>query len=449
MSQVLQSDNVFVASFERLEPQWQAGGPPWLHRLRRTAVAHFAEAGFPTTRQEEWRFTDVSSLVKTPFEPAPPPSDRPTLREIEEALSAAADCPRIVLVDGRYAPELSRTLSGPDGVALRSLAGACRERADLVEPQLGRHAAYRTHPFVALNTAFIDDGAFIHVPPGAVVERPIHVLHVWTAAGDARVAHPRNLFMVGSGAEAKIVETYLGPDDNLYFTNVVTELVLEEGSTLQHYKLQREGSGAFHMGTVQVQQHRDCVFSSHLVSLGGSLVRNETNTFLAGEGCECVLNGLYLARGRQHVDCRTRIDHAKPHCQSRELYKGILDDRAKGVFNGKIFVHQDAQKTDAKQSNHTLLLSDHATINTKPQLEIFADDVKCTHGAAVGQLDEEALFYLQTRGIARQQARDLLIHAFANDVVGRIRVDSVRAEVERVLAAARRRPAETTGEEAA
>jgi Fe-S cluster assembly protein SufD len=254
------------------------------------------------------------------------------------------------------------------------------------------------------------------------------------------VAHPRNLIVAGVNSQARIVESYVGPDGDVTFTNAVTEIVAGENSVLDHYKLQRQGRAAFHVATLQIQQQRSSTFSSHFIGLGGRLVRNEVNAVLGGEGCTCTLNGLYAARDEQHMDNRTLIDHALPHCTSHELYKGILDGRAHGVFNGKILVRQDAQKTDAKQTNQTLLLSTDATINTKPQLEIFADDVKCTHGATVGQLDAEAIFYLRSRGIDLQAARSLLTFAFANDIIGRIQVAPLRAQLEEGLLAAQRLP---------
>lgn len=447
VTEVLEKDNVFLSAFHRLERESSADTPPWVHPLRKAALAHFVEIGFPTTRQEEWRFTDVSPLVEVPFEPAPCPSRLPSPRQLEEAASLASTSRRIVFVNGHYAHDLSSTGPAPGGVVLMSLAEALRSRGELVRPHLARHAAYRDHAFVALNTAFLDDGALVHLPPGSVVREPIHLIHAWTETDRNLVTHPRNLVVAENNAETQIVETYLGLGENTYFTNAVTEIVLAPGASVDHYKLQREGPNAFHMGTVDVHQQRDSTFVSHLISLGGSLARNETNALLDGEGCQCTLDGLYMARRRQLLDSRTRIDHAKPNCHSRELYKGILDDRAKAVFNGKIVVHQDAQKTNAQQTNRALLLSDNATLNTKPQLEIFADDVKCTHGATVGQLEEEAMFYLRSRGISHQLARNLLIYAFANDVLLGIRPGTIRAELERILLAARGLPNDTAAGE--
>jgi Fe-S cluster assembly protein SufD len=432
MTTVLEESNVFLADFNQREKALSAGLPRWVHRLRRAAIARFAEMGLPTTRQEEWRFTNLASLRETTFEPAPHPSEMPPLLQSAAGL-LPQDGPRIVLVNGRYCGELSSNGTLPEGVAAGSLAESLRTHPERIEPELGRHADYREHVFTALSTALVEDGTFLSVRPGAVVEPPIYLLHLATGAERPYAVHPRHLILIGERAEVKIVETYLALEENVYFTNAVTELVLGEGAIAEHYKLQREGPGAFHIGLIQARQHRGSAFHSYLVSLGGRLARHETNVRLDAEGCHAELHGLYLAQGNQHTDCRTRIDHARSHCTSREVYKGILDDRAHGVFNGKIYVHPNAQKTDAKQTNKTLLLSDGATINAKPQLEIFADDVKCTHGATVGQLDREALFYLRSRGIELAHARHLLIYAFANEVLGPMQITSVRTGLERVL----------------
>lgn len=439
--------DVFQAGFEKLEERFRAGSPPWGESLRRAAIARFAQLGFPTTGDEEWRFTKLAPLAEIAFEPIGPVPGSIGADEFFRVVPLPPESLRLVLVDGRYAPGLSCTQGLPDGVIVQSLAESLRGRCELVERHLGKQVVYREHAFIALNTAFLEDGVFVYVPHGVVLQRPIHLVHVWTASGVPRAAHPRNLIVLDRHAAATVVESYRAWGESVAFTNPVTEVALGENSRLAHYKLQQESRRAFHLATLGVRQQRDSSFSSQYISLGGSLVRNETNVLLVAENCQCTLGGLYVAAGTQHVDSRTRVDHAKPHCTSHELYKGILDDRAEGVFNGKIFVHPDAQKTDAKQTNQTLLLSDGAVINTKPQLEIFADDVKCTHGATVGQLDRESLFYLRSRGIPHQQARNLLIYAFANDVVARINIPEVRAELEEVLLASRGLPVEDIREQ--
>jgi Fe-S cluster assembly protein SufD len=314
-----------------------------------------------------------------------------------------------------------------------SLAGALESSPDRVEAHLARHVRTEEHAFTALNTAFFRDGAFLFLPRGAVLNEPVHLVFLSTAPAEAAVSYPRNLIVAGANSRLTVAETYAGLSGGVYFSNAVTEVLVEEGAAVDHYKVQQEGPAGFHVAVTQVEQHRSSTFSSTFLGFGGSLVRNEVRVLLAGEGCECTLNGLYQAAQRQHMDNFTVIDHAQAHCASHELYKGILDGLAHGVFNGKIFVRQDAQKTDAKQTNQTLLLSDHATINTKPQLEIYADDVKCTHGATVGQLDEEAAFYLRSRGIGRDEARSLLTFAFANDVLSRVQIDSIRNRLEQDL----------------
>jgi Fe-S cluster assembly protein SufD len=435
-------NNPFVTDFDRRETELNADLPRWVHRLRRGAIARFAASGLPTMRDEEWRFTNLASLKKTNFEPAGLPTDG----RLHPVGLPRFDGPRLVLVNGHYCRNLSSVESTPDGLTVNGLAETLRTAPELVEPHLGRYASTEDYPLVALNTAFLADGVVIHVRPGVVVEHPIHVLHVSTAGPRPHVAHPRNLIVAGRHSQVTVVERYLGLEDNLYFNNAVTELVLDDGAIVDHYKIQQEGRRAVHVGTVQAQQGRGSTFCSHLVALGGELSRHETNTRLDAEGCHTELRGLYMPRGNQHVDSRTRIDHVSPHCTSHELYKGILDDEAHGVFNGKIFVHQDAQKTDAKQTNQVLLLSDGATINTKPQLEIFADDVKCTHGATVGQLDAEALFYLRSRGISRDHAHNLLIYAFAAEVLEQIRWEPLRLELEDLLLAGRGLPREIARE---
>jgi Fe-S cluster assembly protein SufD len=433
-------ENVHLANFDRFEKRTAGRRHPWLREIRQDAIERFRELGFPTPRHEEWRFTSVAPIANTPFRLADEDGRSGlTAEQLEPLAFRMGECARVVFVNGRYAPDLSSQRL-PDGLVVGSLAEVLEAHPEWVKPHLARHALYDNHTFTALNTAFIRDGAFVSVAEGKVIEQPIHLLFVSPPRGEATVSHPRNLILAGADSHALVVESFLGLAEETYFTNTVTEMVVGDRAVIDHYKLQRESAQAFHVATLQVRQAQGSRFASHFISLGGSLVRNEINAVLDAEGCECTLNGLYMADGRQHVDNHTLIDHAKPRCASHELYKGILDGRAHGVFNGKIFVRQDAQKTDAKQTNQTLLLSDDATINTKPQLEIYADDVKCTHGATVGQLDEEALFYLRSRGIDLEAARSLLTFAFANDITGRIRIEPLRTRLEEVLLAAHHLP---------
>jgi Fe-S cluster assembly protein SufD len=417
VTEVLEKTNHYLSDFERLEKERAA---PAVQRLRKAAIARFAELGFPGPRDEEWRFTPVAPLAKAPFRLAP--------------------------ADG-YGSAASRPL--PEGVLVGSLAEALAKHPQLVEPHLGRYADYKRHVFIALNTAFLRDGLFVYVPPGRVIEEPIFLNSLVSGHnGNVPYAwHRRCLVVLGANAQATVVETFNGASGLTYLTNAVTEVVVGENAALDHYKVQEEGDAAYHMAVMQVQLGRAARFASHAVTLGGAWVRNEVNAVFGGEGGECTLNGLYRGAGRQLVDNHTFIDHALPHCTSHELYKGVLDGQARGVFNGKIFVRQDAQKTDAKQTNQTLLLSDDATINTKPQLEIYADDVKCTHGATVGQLDAEQAFYLRTRGIGADEARALLTFAFANDIIERIKVASVRERLGQDFLAARGLPPAEKDEE--
>jgi Fe-S cluster assembly protein SufD len=431
---VLEEQNRFVADFEQAERSLSVAGPASLHRLREAAIQRFAALGIPTLDDEEWRFTPLAALTQTIFRSGK--SGAADMPLVQRLTFAPDDCDRLVFVNGRFAPALSQLHVLPPGVVVADLASALKTNRDKIEPRLAQLADYEDHTFTALNTAFIQDGAFIYLPKNVVVEKPFYLVFVSAPGKDATVSHPRTLIVAEHNAQARIVEAFVGAVEDVYFTNGVTEIVAAEGAILDYSKLQRESQRAFHVHTLQLHQAKSSNVKAHTINLGGRLVRNEVNAVLDGEGCECTLNGLSLAEGEQLVDNHTRIDHAKPHGVSHELYKSILDGKAHGVFNGRIYVHPDAQKTDAKQTNQTLLLSETAVIDTMPQLEIFADDVKCTHGATVGQLDAESIFYLRSRGIAKDAARALLTFAFANDIVGRLSVDALRDGLERMLIAA-------------
>jgi Fe-S cluster assembly protein SufD len=415
----------YAAWFERLGGE-RAGEPDWLQTLRRDAMERFQSLGFPTTFDEEWKYTNVSPIRDTAFAPARynPGAVAPP--------SAVPDAARLVFINGRFSEEHSSVEGLPAGVVAASLAESLRHHPEGLSGHLGAHIRYEDRAFVAQNTALFVDGAHIFVPRGVVVETPIEVVFVSDSAEPA-AAFIRNLFVVEENAQATVVETYVGSEGAVAFNNVVTEVVVAENGVLDHVKVQTESEAAYHVAAQHLQQERNSNFTSQSISLGGLLVRNDIHNVLGGEGIESTINGLYVVNGRQHVDNHTAIDHANPHCNSHELYKGVMDGRSTGVFNGKIFVRQDAQKTDAKQSNHNLLLSREASVDTKPQLEIFADDVRCTHGCTIGQLDEEALFYLRARGIGKEAARNLLIHAFASDVLEHIRIAPLREELERRL----------------
>lgn len=433
MMDVTDAKDFYRTHFARFEKELTNIGQSWTHRIRKAAISRFAELGFPTTRDEEWKYTNVTPIVKIAFEPAGYEPNGLTSEMLQRVSFAELAESQVVFINGRYSPELSSIRRLPDGMKIGSLAAALNGDSVWVERHLARYVSYQDNAFVALNTALMKDGAFVYVPEGQVVEQPIHLLFISTAQGEAAVSYPRNLIVTGNDSQATIVESYVCLENGVYFTNAVTEIVVGENSVVDHYKLERESAEAFHVATLQANLDRSSNFSSHSIALGGTLVRNEVNAVLDGEGGECTLNGLYMASGQQHVDNHTRIDHVKPHCTSRELYKGVLDGRARGVFNGKIYVHKAAQKTDAKQTNKNLLLCEDAWIDTKPQLEIYNNDVKCTHGSTIGQLDQNAIFYLRARGIGLEAARSLLTYAFASEIVSRVKIESIRAQLDHLL----------------
>jgi Fe-S cluster assembly protein SufD len=426
MSQVAEKLQPWLAAVEQ-RPQ---GGPRWLQDLRDRAASRFATLGFPTVRDEDWRFTNVAPLASIEFRTAAPATL--TIAELE-SLPYANVTWRLVVVNGRFSAELSRLNGLPTGVRAGSLAAAVTEHADVVPRYLGQLADFNTRSFAALNTALGTDGAYLYIPDGVVLEHPLEILYVSAGDDEPAMTQARTLVVAGERSQATIIETYAALRSGTYFTNGISEFFAGEHAVLDHYKVQHESLQAFHIASLYVNAQRSANFSSHSFSLGGKFVRNDASAILDGEGAECTLNGLYLADGERLVDNHTEIDHAKAHCPSHEVYKGILGGKARAIFNGKIIVRPDAQKTNAKQTNRALLLSDDASINTKPQLEIFADDVKCTHGAAIGQLDEDAIFYLRARGLTFFEARDMLIHAFAGEILDKVKVETLKRALEAEL----------------
>jgi Fe-S cluster assembly protein SufD len=423
----------YCADFERFEKETVRNGRSWTHPLRKAAISRFAEVGFPTVRDEEWKYTSVAPIVRVRFRRPPRRSSGALSAVLKQFGFAELAENRLVFVNGHYSERLSSIHSMPEGVKICSLSAALIDHPAVVQPYLARYASYQDHSFVALNTAFMEDGAFVYIPKGRVIEAPIHLLFVSSSEQDAAVSYPRNMIVVDSGSQVKVIESYVGLENELYFTNGVTEIIAGENSVIDHCKLEKESQKAFHVATLQVHLNRNSNFVSHSIALAGALVRNDVNVALVGEGIDCALNGLYLGGGEQHIDNHTRIDHFKPRCVSRELYKGVLDGKARAVFNGKIVVQKDAQKSDARQTNKNLLLSEEAMIDTKPQLEILNNDVKCTHASTIGRLDEDAVFYLRSRGIGLEAARALLTHAFAGEIVSQIRIARVRAELDRLV----------------
>ncbi|MBI4546547.1 MAG: Fe-S cluster assembly protein SufD [Ignavibacteriae bacterium] len=424
----------YLSSFRLFEESLNGKAASQIHSIRKDALARFAALGFPTTKNEEWKYTDISPLTKYHFKPMLKYSlEGLTARDVEQFTFHNLPSFRVVCVNGHFSEQLS-TLSGlPHDVRIESLTDMLQSDSDIIREYLGKFVSYENDTFIALNTAFLHDGVFISIPNNTILKIPIHMIFISMESDSEFVSHPRSLIVTGKNAQVSILESYVNLTDRTYFTNTVSEIVLGENAVLEHNRVQLESTRAFHIATIQTQQERNSNFTANSLIFGGSLVRNNLNSVLDGEGAECTLNGLYLGTGSQLIDNHTTIDHAKPHCPSHELYKGILSGKSKGVFNGKIKVRKDAQKTDAKQTNKNLILSDDASIDTKPQLEIFANDVKCTHGATIGQLDEDAIFYLRSRGVSLEKARDILIYAFASDVIDRIKIEALREQLHEII----------------
>lgn len=422
----------FIKQFDEFEKSLNGEKTTEFHQLRKSAISNFQELSFPTQKDEEWKYTNISSLLKHNFLPAKS-KEIVSSEIINQFLFDRLEHSLLVFVNGIYSPELSRITDLPKGVQVGSIAEAIKNNNPLIKKHLGNYSKDENYFFTTLSSAFIKDGAFVYVPDGKVVEDPLHII-LYTKSTDSKIfTQPRNLFIAGQNSQVSIIEHYLSDEENIYLTNAVTEIFADENAIVDHIKLQEESKKAFHIARMDVDQERNSNFSSHLISCGAEISRNDFNTRFNAEGSESMLNGLFMIDGEQLFDAHTMIDHTKPHCNSHEHYKGILQDKAKGVFNGKVMVRQDAQKTNAFQQNNTILLSDDAVMNTKPQLEIFADDVKCSHGATIGKLNDEAKFYLKSRGIGEDAATALLIHAFASDVITSIKIPALRDYLEEII----------------
>ena len=430
MTTAIQNLETYLDSYTAFEKRAAGRDLPWLRKLRADAFARFCETGFPTTHDEDWRFTNVSAIARTEFSLATKGHVSTSDLETWRLPEAAA---QLVFLDGEFAPEFSALGNLPSGVEISGLQQQIANKPQTVEAHLGRHLDIKRDPFSALNTAFVLDGAYVHLRRGKVLEAPIHLLFVTTASHMPIMTHPRNLVIFEDESQGTVIEEYVSLGHSKAFCNSATELVAGENATVSHYMIEREHREAFNVSTLRIQQGRSANIASHSVLLGGGLVRNNVHPVLAGEGGECLINGLFVGNGHQHLDNYMHVEHASPHCSSRQFYNGILDEHAHGVFHGRIVVHKDAQKTDAKQTNRNLLLSDDAQIDTKPQLEIYADDVKCTHGATIGQIEENALFYLRSRGVDEVSARQLLLLAFAGQCVDRMKPGLARNHVEHLV----------------
>lgn len=421
-----QKDNGYSQGFSVFEKEAPGSEIGWLKTTRQEAITKFLELGFPTLKDEDWRFTNLAAIARSSFDILENGLDKVSSSDLAPYQFQNDNVVELVFVNGHYSEQLSKTADLPNGVIVKSLAHAIETEQDILQDNLAKYADFTSEAFTALNTAFMTDGGFIFIPKGTIFETPIHLLYISTAGQQPSITNPRNLIIAEANAEANIVEHYASLNDDVYLSNVVTEIVVGENSSIGHYMIELESRNAFNVSTLRVQQARSSNIKSHSILMGGSLVRNNVHPVLAGEGCDSLINGLFMSTNRQHMDNYMKVEHASPHCDSRQLYNGVLDGRSRGVFHGRIIVHEDAQKTDAKQTNRNLLLSDNAQIDTKPQLEIYADDVKCTHGATIGQIDENALFYLRSRGISKDASRDIIMNAFTNETFESMSVEPVK-----------------------
>jgi len=425
--------DIYIKQYRLFEQSLNGVRHDSIHQIRRKAIEQFEKLGFPTTKHEEWRFTNISPLTRTQFTPA----YQVEAQEISEEQFNKISIKRLngiklIFINGKYSEKLSDK-SFPKGIEISSLAHILQNENTSLHKIIEHFANIENNSFTSLNTSFLLEGVFIQIHANIEINEPIYLVYITTDTKTPLIIHPRNIIMVAKNSKASIIEHYISTENNSNFTNAVSEIRLDENAVLEHNKIQTESNNAFHIGSTYIEQLSKSKFTSNSIMIGGSLVRNNIYATLNGEETECTLNGLSLASGNQLIDNHTSIDHAKPNCSSREFYKAILDGKARGVFNGKIYVRKDSQKTDSKQTNKTLLLSDEATMNTKPQLEIFADDVKCTHGAAIGYLDSDSLFYLRSRGISENIARDILTYAFANDIIERITIEPIQEYLHNIL----------------
>jgi Fe-S cluster assembly protein SufD len=423
----------FVADHAAFVGNGGGGAPGWLGALRADAMARVRAAGLPTTKQEEWRFTSLQELAETAFAlPASPRAVAPSAKEIRRFEICEAGRHLVVFVNGRYSGALSSVAGLPPGVKVGSLADALKADPELVRAHLAA-VAPASGVFAALNTAFAYDGGFVYVPAGVVMDQPVQFLYLSVPGSEPTVSHPRSLVIVDARGRLSVVETFAGHGAGTYLTNAVTEVVVGDEGRADVYRIQRESDAAFHLATTATRQGRGATVQLHPVVLGAALARHDINILLDGEHGLALLNGLYILDGRQHADHHTTIDHARAHCESHEYMNGVLDGRSHGVFNGRIIVRPGAQRTDSKQTNNNLVLSEDARADSQPQLEIYADDVKCTHGATLGPIDERAMFYLTSRGIEAAEARSLLTYGFGAEIVERMEIAALQAQLDRMI----------------
>lgn len=423
----------YIDNFKKLESKLNGDVTTDFHKIRKDAIEVFNTLDFPTIKNEEWKYTSISPILNYGFLPVDEnPESEINTNLISNSLISGLKAHIIVLVNGKFREDLSQIHSLPADTIISGFGKAIKEYNSLIKNYFGKHLK-NENGFIALNTAFSFDGLFIYIPDNTVIEHPIQIINLTGSEKEQVLSQPRNLIIEGKNSSVSILDTYSSISNNVTFTNNITEIFVSESSNIKFFKIQNENDKSFHISRTQTEQKRNSVYTSYTVTTGGALVRNDNNTILNDEGCETHLFGLYLTDGNQHVDNHTLIDHAKPHCISNELYKGVLNDSSRAVFNGKVFVRPDAQKTNAYQSNKNILLTKDASVDTKPQLEIYADDVRCTHGATIGQLDDESVFYLRSRGIPEDQARAILIRAFADDIFENIQNEKLHEHIQKLI----------------
>jgi len=428
-SRDIEAKNWYLSEFKDFESKLNGESSTYLHLIRKIALENLEDALFPTMKDEEWKYTNINPILKNNFLPAfMAGKTKVTEQNLSEKLYTGFDCYRLVFINGEYSESLSDISGLPDGVVAGSLRAMLKEHPELVEKYINKNLS-KENAFNLLNSAYATDGVFVHAKSGVVVEKPFQVVYINGSENENIMVTPRNIFAAEKNAQFSVVTNYTGIDGKEYFTNIITEGFVEDNAIIDLYKIQNESPNSFHIERADVNIKQKGVFSHYNVTFGSAIVRNDINTKLGGEYSESNLYGMYFGSENQHIDNHTYVNHAKPNCESNELYKGILDNSSRGVFNGKIYVRKDAQKTNAYQSNKTILLSDDARIDTKPQLEIYADDVKCSHGATIGHLDETAYFYILSRGIPAELAKSMLIRAFADDVIGKIKIEPLREQV--------------------
>lgn len=422
----------FISNFKLFENTLNGSSLLPIHSIRKKAINYFSEVGFPTLKNEEWKYTSLDSLAQHKFELSKTYAEI-SENEIRKYRLQKENACLLVFINGHFCENLSNTNSLPDNIAVENIHSLLNKESSVINNHLTKYANYKSNAFTALNTAFLQDGAYINIPDNTQMEQPIQLLFLSDPTNFSFITHPRNLIIIGKNSGVSIIETYHHLSANTYFNNIVTEIVVNENANLKHYRIQAENQASFNINTTEVNLKKGGTYSSYAFDVGGAIVRNNLNVMLNEQHSEANLYGLYLTEGKQHIDNHTLIDHCFPDCTSNELYKGILNDKSRGVFNGKVFVRKDAQHTNAFQENKNLLLSKDAVINTKPQLEIFADDVKCSHGATIGKLDEDALFYLRSRGIGLKEAESILQLAFAADIIEKVSLEPLRKMINELM----------------